>query len=184
MLLRACSACLAGFVCVWPSASPHSPQHAEPHAAMSHHTNTSPEPSSHQSDALLKLYPSTSTRSPRRVTRYVHSCLCEDPSDKHNSDKILPSKAVLSATETSRTRARAGPDQSSSAEPLGSGATCSWRRLAPSGCGGVGGGGLFIDAATAKQWAKAGRNQTKGLVPGRAEERQKERVESESDVGW
>ena len=139
MLLRACSACLAGFVCVWPSASPHSPQHAEPHAAMSHHTNTSPEPSSHQSDALLKLYPSTSTRSPRRVTRYVHSCLCEDPSDKHNSDKILPSKAVLSATETSRTCARAGPDQSSSAEPLGYWANVSWLRLAPSGGGGGGG---------------------------------------------
>lgn len=43
-----------------------------------------------------------------------------------------PSNAVLSATETPRTLARAEPDQSSSAEPLGSGATCNWRRLAPS----------------------------------------------------
>lgn len=58
---------------------PSQPPHAEPHAAMSHHTNISPKLSSHQTDALLKLYPSTSTRGPRRVTHYVHSCLARIP---------------------------------------------------------------------------------------------------------
>lgn len=64
---------------------PSQPPHAELHAAMSHHTNISPKLSSHQSDALLKPYPSTSTRGPCRVTQYVHSCITRIP----QTNKIL-----------------------------------------------------------------------------------------------
>lgn len=78
MLLGACSACLAGFVCVWPSANPHS-LHMLNCTPQCHITNISPKLSSHQSDALLQLYLSTSTHGPCRVIHYVHSCITRTP---------------------------------------------------------------------------------------------------------
>lgn len=122
MLLGACSACLAGFVCVWPSANPHS-LHMLSCMPQCHITNISPKLSLHQSDALLKLYPATSTRGPCRVIHYVHSCITRIP----QTNRILSPNVELKMTNQFE------PDQSSSAEPVGSGATCSWYCLMPFG---------------------------------------------------
>ncbi len=81
---------------------PSQPPHAQLHAAMSHHTNITPTPSSHQSDALLKLYPSTSTHSPRRCHPWYAQLAQEDPSDKQKSENPQ-SNVALSTTETSWT---------------------------------------------------------------------------------
>lgn len=102
---------------------PSQPPHAEPLATMSHHTNISPQPSSHQSDALRKLHPSTSNP-------WLLPChpLCtqlhrEDPSDKQSLVNPPPNvgakhdRDILIQLELSR-------DQSSSAKLLGSGTTC------------------------------------------------------------
>lgn len=136
---------------------PAQPPHAELHAATSHHTNISQKLGSHQTDALLKLYPSTSSHSPRLVIHYVHSCLTRI--SQTNIILKIPlhcgikyDRDILDPVELSRTcrfllRCL---DQ----EPLVAGTA----RLPP---------GLFIDSAKAKQWAR--RNQTTGLVPDRQE---------------
>ena len=138
ILLRACSACLAGFVCVWPSANPRSPPTcraarrdvtSHKHFPWAEFTSVrcSPEAISiHLNPKPTPCHPLCTQLPARGSLRQTD--LWQNP----------PSNAVLSATETLRTLAQAEPDQSSSAEPLGSGATCSWRRLAPSwGVGGA-----------------------------------------------
>lgn len=84
---------------------PLQPPHAELHAAMSHHTNISPN----LTDVLLKLYPSTSAHSPRRVTHYVHSCFTRIP--KTNRILKIPIRRgvkyngdILDLVKLSRTR--------------------------------------------------------------------------------
>lgn len=79
------------------------PPHAEPHAAMSHHTNISQKPGLHQTSSLPKLYSSSSTRSPRRVTRYV----CSRLTRILHTNRILLLRCAAEArgwAELSRTR--------------------------------------------------------------------------------
>lgn len=122
---------------------PSRPPHAELHAAMSHHTNISPKLSLHQSDALLKPYPSTSTCGPRRVTPLCAQLPHEDPSNKQNTEEPSPIQPGVKYDRDILDLFRDEPDQSGPAEQLGSGGTCSWRCLAPSR--------PFIDSAKAKQ---------------------------------
>lgn len=144
------------------------PPHAELHATMSHHTNISPKLGSHQTDALLKLYPSTSSHSPRHVTHYVHSCLTRIP--QTNTILKIPlhggikyDREILDPVELSWTRGVLL--RCLHQEPLVAGTA--WL---PSG--------LLIDSAKAKQWAR--RNQTIGPVP----DRPKERMRATWDDKW